>query len=110
MLSQSRNKKTVLEFETLEDRITPTNQQIVNSLYANLLHRSASANESAGFVAQLNSGVAPSVVASEFLNSIEYQENLIRSSYQIFLSRQPSASDVTYWENTILQGATAQQV
>ncbi len=91
MTKHSTNlKNAVLELDLLEDRITPTNAQFVAGLYANLLHRTASASESAGWIALLNEGVAPSVISTAFVNTLEYQANVIRSSYQIFLSRQPS--------------------
>jgi hypothetical protein len=102
----SRNR---LALETLEDRLTPTSAQFVTSLYANLLNRTASQAEIAGWVSLLDSGTLPTTVATAFVQSTEYLDLTTRNDYLSLLNRPPSAEDTLYWRTQRQNGLTDHQ-
>jgi hypothetical protein len=83
--------------ERLEDRCVLSTSTYVSGLYANLLHRSATAAEVAGWVNLIDGGAQPEQVTLAFTGSPEFQTNLIRTDYQAFLRREPTAGDVAFW-------------
>ena len=105
----STRRGPALSVEALEDRTTPSSTAYVNSLYTNLLHRTAQPAETAFWMAQLDSGTPAATVTAEFVHSSEYQRNFVLSCYQLFLNRQPSPGEVSGWVGAIANGLSDQQ-
>jgi hypothetical protein len=93
----------------LEDRTTPSSTAYLTSLYANLLHRAPAQADLAFWMPLLDNGMPASTVTAQIVASLEYQENVIRSSYQLFLNHNPSSSTVWWWAAQILSGTSDPQ-
>ena len=87
-----------------------TNQGFVTGLYRNVLNRSASDAESAGWVAALDAGIPRPSVSTAFLASQEYRTDLVQSDYMTFLLRPADDAGLAAWVNALNAGATDQQV
>jgi hypothetical protein len=98
------HRGTSLHLEQLEDRLVPSSGAYVNSLYRDLLHRTPSAVEVAGWVNFLNRTGNPALVASGFVTSLEFRANLVRFDYQAVLHRTPSALEVGSWVRLLQVG------
>lgn len=93
-----------LRLEALEDRCVPSATQYVEALYTDLLHRTGSATEVAGFVQLIRQGVSPQQIAGAFTNSPEFRTNVITGFYQNLLGRTPDASEVQFWLGQMAAG------
>jgi len=67
------------------------------SIYQNLLGRSPTSGDVAGWISILNSGASRYAVALGFTSGIERESIRVRQNYQTFLGRTPSASEVASW-------------
>jgi Domain of unknown function (DUF4214) len=93
-----------LRLEALEDRCVPSATQYVEALYSDLLHRTGSSAEVAGFVQLIRQGVTAQQVASAFTSSPEFRTNVITGFYQNLLGRTPAASEVQFWLGQMAAG------
>jgi hypothetical protein len=81
----------------------PTDSSFVQSLYQNLLHRTGSSAEIAGWLAQLPQ-LGRTGVAQAFLSSLEYREREVSDDYMQILHRvqPPPAIELSNWAGTSL--------
>jgi Domain of unknown function (DUF4214) len=87
-----------------------TNQKFITGLYSEVLHRSASSAEIAGWETALHNGVPRLNVSLTFLTSLEHRTNLVQSYYMTILLRPADSGGLTAWVNALNAGATDQQV
>jgi hypothetical protein len=111
MNATSRTTRSRLQVEELEQRSLPSTVSYVSSLYTNLLNRTPSVQEEAGWVAQMDLlGLQPAQVTNAFVTSREYLSNVIQNDYQAFLQRAPQAAEVQGWLNQLNNGLGEQQM
>jgi hypothetical protein len=82
----------------------------INAYYLFFLNRGPSDAETAYWVAQLQSGVSLTQVASDFVNSTEYESNTVASYYENYLGRKGSPSEIASWVSQMQGGMTEEQV
>jgi lysophospholipase L1-like esterase len=82
---------SVLQVERLQDRCLPSSTAYVTTLYEDLVHRTPSAAEAAGWVRILDAGVSTRYVARSFASSYEYRSDQVTADYGRFLHRAPDA-------------------
>ncbi len=87
-----------------------TNQGFLTGLYGNVLGRSPSIEELAGWETALDAGVSPAEVAVVFLTSQEYRTDLVQNDYVTYLLRTADSGGITAWVDALNAGATDQQV
>ncbi len=90
--------------------LAPSVDVYIQSLYSQLLGRSAQSNELSFGEAQLAAGTAPTDVATELVSSVEYRTDSVVGWYERFLQRSPTANELTYWLAAIGGGTTDEQV
>ena len=88
---------------------TSPNAIYVESLYEQLLHRSADPGASY-WVGLLNQGVAPSTVVQTLETSSEYLSNVVTGIYEHYLNRAPDPGGLNAWVGALQSGATIEQV
>jgi uncharacterized membrane protein YgcG len=98
------------ELEALEQRTVPSSTQYISSLYGSLLHRAPAPAEAATLVGAMDSGVRPASIALGVVGGTEFQRNVVVSSYNLFLNRQPSAGEVHYWLTQLATGLSESQL
>jgi hypothetical protein len=108
-LSFPAPNRFVPEIEALEERAIPSSTPYVVSLYTNLLHRTPQPAEIAGWLAAQDNRTPTATIASAFVSSPEFQTNVIRSAYELFLSRAPSRTEVNNWLVRFQNGLNEQQ-
>ncbi len=81
------------------------NASYVTALYATILRPNPSADEVAGWVAALKSGVSRDAVASAFLTSGESYQLIVNCAYTCFLHRAADAAGNQVWIGQLLHGA-----
>jgi hypothetical protein len=101
---QPRRPQVRLELEILEDRCVLSSSNYISGLYINLLHRIGGPAEVNFWVNVLDTSANPALVASEFVNSIEFRTNLVRFDYQALLHRSPTAQEIAPWLNALQHG------
>ena len=74
-----------------------TNQGYVLAMNNQVLGRTPSANELNSWVSALNAGESRMAVAVGFLTSTEYQTDLVKGDYRLYLNRAADMSNLTYW-------------
>src|SRR5262249_50094437 len=82
----------------------------ITRLYYDLLHRSPSAAEMAGWQSALDPRVSLEQIAMTFTSSAEYQGNLVRGLYRAYLGREAEAGAIESWLRQRGAGATQEQV
>jgi hypothetical protein len=87
-----------------------TNQGFVTGLYQEVLERTPSNAEIAGWEVALDDGASRLQVATAFLTSQEYRTDLIEADYMTFLLRSADSGGLTAWLNALNAGATDQEV
>ncbi len=87
-----------------------TNQGFITGLYGEVLYRSPSTAELAGWETALDEGVSRAEVTVAFLTSQEYRTDLVQNDYMTFLLRAADSGGVTAWVDALNAGATDQQV
>jgi hypothetical protein len=87
-----------------------TNQGFITGLYAEVLNRTASNAEIAGWETVLDNGATRLDVSTAFLTSQEYRTDLVRTDYVTYLLRPADQAGLTFWLNAINAGATDQEV
>jgi hypothetical protein len=87
-----------------------TNQSFIAGLYEEVLNRSASNAEIAGWETVLDNGASRFDVSFAFLTSQEYRTNLVQADYMTFLLRQADQGGLAAWVDALNAGATDQQV
>jgi hypothetical protein len=85
------------------------NLVFVESLFEALLNRPAGAG-AAGFVAELNGGMAPVTVVLQIEASLEYRMDQVQALYQHYLHRNADAVGLQGFANFLGQGGTLEQV
>lgn len=76
---------------------TPSNARFVAQLYADLLGRTTDAG-AAVFVTALDLHASTrQITAQAILNSTEYRTGLLNGWYQLYLHRNPSAAEISFW-------------
>ncbi len=101
---------TVIESVNPSAPITGTpNEQFVESLYRNVLHRAAAPSEVAIWINDLNAGATRQQVALGFETSPEQRTIEVNQFYSNFLHRAPDAN-ASYWVNAFLAGASDEQI
>jgi len=103
----SRKRQSQFSFrptlEALEDRWVPANvgtpnQNFVDQLYRDVLHR-APDPASSGWVAALNTGTERGKIVDGILNSDEGRRNQVNDLYVRFLGRTAEQGGLTFWTN-----------
>jgi hypothetical protein len=87
-----------------------TNQGFITGLYQDVLKRTASTSEVAGWETAMNNGASQSDVSIAFFTSQEYRTDLVEGDYMTFLSRSADSGGLAAWVNALNAGATDQQV
>jgi hypothetical protein len=87
-----------------------TNQGFITGLYEEILNRSASNAEIAGWETVLDNGASRFDVSFAFLTSQEYRTDLVQAYYMTFLLRPADSGGLAAWVNALNAGATDQQV
>jgi hypothetical protein len=82
----------------------PTNW--LSSLYQNVLHRTPSGAELAGWNQVLQNGTSRAIVAMGFVNSQEAHSLEVTSTYERLLGRNPDLAGLAIWVAAIGQGLT----
>ncbi len=82
----------------------------VGLLYHDLLGRTPSAGEIAGWTGQLENGVSPAAVGSAFLGSWEYAQDLVTQWYQTYLHRSPDAAGLSWFSSALQNGGSEDSV
>lgn len=108
--SQVRGGRAVPRLEALEDRNLLSASEYVTSLYTDLLNRTPSSSEVAGWVSVINAGAPAAQVAASFTTSTEFRTNMIVDNYQRLLDRTPAASEVNLWLNALQLGLSETQM
>jgi uncharacterized protein (TIGR03118 family) len=87
-----------------------TNSGFLTALYQDALGRAIDTNGQNFFTQQLNGGATLNQVASQVLASMEFQQNLVKSDFQLLLHRTPDNAGLTFYGNALQQGQTDQQI
>jgi hypothetical protein len=87
-----------------------TDQGFITGLYGDVLNRSPSTAELAGWETALASGASRASVAVAFLTSPEYRTDLVQNDYTAFLHRAADPGGLTHWVNALNAGFTDQEV
>ena len=87
-----------------------TNQGFITGLYQDVLNRTPSNAEIAGWVTALDNGTSRLSVSTDFLTSQEYRTDLVQADYLTFLLRPADSAGVAAWVNALNAGATDQEV
>jgi hypothetical protein len=77
----------------------------VTAIYQDLLGRTPSQAELAGWTQALAGGMAPYQVAFAFTAGAEHEGQVVKADFQKYLGRAPSAAESAGWTSTLLQGA-----
>ena len=99
-----------LQVELLEERSLPSSSSYVSALYTDLLNRSASAPEVAGWVTQLNTGTPAEQVTNAFVTSPEFLSDEIQTNYQLFMQRVPGPAEAQGWLQGLENGLSETQM
>ena len=78
-----------LGFAVPSASVNPDANAWISQLYADILGRTASSGDVAGWVNAYNSGTAPSAIVHGFLTSAEYSQDLVRQRFNQYLHRNP---------------------
>jgi hypothetical protein len=84
-----------------------TDGSFIDSLYANVLGRSESSLERAGWLQILQGGVTRSQAAERFLTSLERYSRVVDGYYLTFLRRRPDAAGKSGWVNLLVNGQSS---
>ncbi len=95
--------------ESLEQRLVPTTANYVNSVYVDLLRRTATAGEVAAGAQQINTGLSPFQFAVNLINGQEFEANDVYNDYGSYLNRVPQPSEVAFWLTQRSQGVAPRQ-
>jgi hypothetical protein len=87
-------------------RVGGTNRAWVDSLYQQVLNRSADSAGENYWVQVLAGGQSRTAVASGFTASGEHEQQLIQADYQLYLGRTASSAEVSAWQTAIQHGVT----
>jgi thermitase len=87
-----------------------TNQGFITGLYQEVLKRTPSTSELAGWETAMNNGASQLDVSIAFLTSQEYRTDLVENDYMTFLLRQADTGGLSHWVNALNSGATDQEV
>ncbi len=96
-------------YEPLFAAAATANQVLVENFYEVLLGRPADAG-AAGFVGELDAGVAPVVVALQLEASLEYREDQVQALYQRYLHRTAEVAGLQGFAAFLGAGGTLEQV
>jgi glucose/arabinose dehydrogenase len=87
-----------------------TNSGWLDQVYTDLLGRARDAGSQVFLDALNNRTLTRSQVAAAILGSDEYRQVVVRTIYQDFLQRQPSAAEINFWVPPLRQGTTEAQL
>jgi len=79
-------------------------------LYRDLLGRAPSTGEVNGWLAGLQGGTSYATIASDFLGSREYTQDLVTQWYQSYLRRAPDGAGLSGFTNALLTGTSEDAV
>jgi streptogramin lyase len=82
----------------------------VNGLYELILGRAPDATGGAAAIAYLKTNGSVEQLASDLLNSAEYESDVVASFYRTFLRRNGSTAEVSAWVAQMQNGLTEKQV
>jgi hypothetical protein len=82
----------------------------IEGIYNDLLHRQADSNGLQFWLAKLNAGVSPVIIAEAFTSSTERLSDAITNSYQTLLGRIPDASGLAHWLSVFSAGGTVEDI
>lgn len=109
----TKTRRRVLQVEGLEGRLTPASYgtDVVAAFYQDLLHRPPDVG-AGGFIARIDHGAPPAVIALEIENSPgnEFRTKLVAEYYDRFLHRAAGDGELQGWVNQLAVGASQQQV
>ena len=87
-----------------------TNQGFVLGLYDQVLGRVPSLSDLNAWLNVLNAGASRQTVATDFLTSLEYRQELVESDYTIYLGRAADTDGLHSWVSALFAGSTDQEV
>ena len=97
--------QVVSAFIAAEDGLVePSDSAFVESLYSEILGRSAASSEVSAWDQALGSGVSRASAASDFLGSTEALSRAVSDDYVAFLGRVPQPSEVAAWDAALSGG------
>jgi Domain of unknown function (DUF4214) len=91
-------------------RVGGTNKAWVDSLYKQVLNRSADSVGESYWLQALAAGQSRAAVAYGFTASSEHEQDLIQADYQLYLGRSASSAEVSAWLTDIQHGLTQELV
>ncbi|HVX12261.1 MAG TPA: DUF4214 domain-containing protein [Pirellulales bacterium] len=82
----------------------------IDAMYRDLLGRPADAQGQTYWLAQLQSGVSRTVIASQIAQTSEAEGLIIANDYQHYLNRSPAPAETSYWVGQLATGLTYEDV
>jgi hypothetical protein len=98
------------QVEPLEARTLLDAASFVRGLYSDILNRTPSDAEVAGWVSLLNSGTTRQMVAHSFVESIEHRNVFVNGEYMRLLGRPADPTGLTNFVNLMTAGLREDQV
>ena len=90
--------------------VKSANQNFIENVYADLLHRPADDTGIAAWTAALQTGATRTDVVQAIEKSVEYRTDLIQGMYQQFLHRPGEGTGVNAWLDYLAKGHTSTQM
>jgi hypothetical protein len=104
MAPAQSTRRSNLQCELLEDRLTPDATSFVTGLYNNVLNRAPDDSGLAHWLGQIQMGVSDANIAAGFWNSVEHRGIQVDAFFTNFLHRPADATGRTFWVNVLESG------